>query len=112
MGVKEMKIDRKLCSIGFFWVAVMSLAFVVATAGCEVTREVILDPDGVPTGVEQVVVEGPGGDMVSVGHEVIERLAPLLPEPWNTLLTAVAGGFTAVAGPLVFRSRKKKKAGE
>jgi hypothetical protein len=103
-----MKIDRQLCCVGFFWVAVMTLAFVVSTAGCEVTREVILDPAGVPTGVETVVVEGPGGDMVAVGHEVIERLAPLLPEPWNTLLTAVAGGFTAVAGTWVFRSRKKK----
>jgi hypothetical protein len=104
-----MKIDRQLCSIGFFWVAVMSLAFVVATAGCEVTREVILDPDGVPTGVERVVVEGPGGDMVAVTHEVIERLAPLLPEPWNTLLTALAAGFAAVMGTWVFRSRKDKK---
>jgi ABC-type Fe3+ transport system permease subunit len=87
---------------------VLCVGLLVAGVGCEVIREVVLDADGVPTGVEQVVVEGPGGDMVAVGHEVVERLAPLLPEPWNTLLTALAGGFTAVAGTWVFRNRKKK----
>ena len=88
---------------------------IFASSGCEVTREVILDPSGlptgvggVPTGVERVVVEGPGGDMVAVGHEVVERLAPLLPEPWNTVFTALAAGFSAVFGSWVFRNRKKK----
>lgn len=102
------KIDKQIVHTTLFWCTMLGLLFVVALSGCEVIREVILDPDGVPTGVETVVVEGPGGDMVSVGHQVIERLAPLMPEPWNTLLTALAGGFTAVAGTWVFRNRKKK----
>jgi len=90
-------------------VALLAIISVLFSSGCEVTREVILDPSGVPTGVENVVVEGPGGDMVAVAHEVVERLAPLLPEPWNTIMTALAAGFSAVFGTWVFRSRKEKK---
>jgi len=103
-----MKFDKKLSGVVLFWVMVLGVCFIVATSGCEVIREVVLDSDGVPTGVETVVVEGPGGDMVAVGHEVVERLAPLLPEPWNTIFTALAAGFTAVFGTWVFRNRKKK----
>jgi hypothetical protein len=104
-----MKLDKELVSIGFGWLVIVVAVLIVFTAGCEVVREVVLDPAGTPTGVERVVVEGPGGDMVAVTHEVIERLAPLLPEPWNTILTALAAGFTAVFGSWVFRSKKDKK---
>jgi len=104
-----MKLDKECVSIGMGWLVLIIVVFVLFTPGCEVTREVILDPTGVPTGVENVVVEGPGGDMVTVAHEVVERLAPLLPEPWNTILTALAAGFTAVFGTWVFRSKKDKK---
>ena len=101
--------NRELTCIGLFWVIVVGATLIAMSSGCEVTREVVLDPTGVPTGGERVVGEGPGGDMVAVTHDVIERLAPLLPEPWNTLLTALAAGFTAVMGTWVFRSRKDKK---
>jgi len=104
------KIDKELKSIGLLWAVIILAVVVSCTVGCEVTREVVLDPAGVPTGLERVVVEGPGGDMVAVGHEVIERLAPLLPEPWNTILTALAAGFSAVFGAWVFKSRQDKKA--
>ena len=104
-----MKLDKELVSIGFGWLVIVVAVLIVFTAGCEITREVVLDPTGIPTGVERVVVEGPGGDMVSVGHEVIERLAPLLPEPWNTILVALSAGFSAVFGSWVFRSKKEKK---
>lgn len=101
------KSTREIVHTVLFWVALLGILLLVLLPGCEVTREVILDPAGLPTGVETVVVEGPGGDMVTVTHEVIERLAPLLPEPWNTILTAAAAGFTAVFGTWVFRSRRK-----
>ncbi|HIF79516.1 MAG TPA: hypothetical protein EYQ05_02895 [Gammaproteobacteria bacterium] len=104
-----MKLDKELVSIGVGWLVLIVVVFVMFTSGCEVTREVVLDPTGVPTGIERVVVEGPGGDMVSVGHEVVERLAPLLPEPWNTILVALSAGFSAVFGSWVFRSKKEKK---
>lgn len=77
--------------------------------GCEVTKEVVLDPNGVPSSVERVVVEGPGGDMVGVTVETIERLAPLLPEPWNSILIALTAGFSAATAGWVFRSKKEKK---
>jgi len=102
------KLDKSILQTVIFWVSLMGLVAIVFLAGCEVTREVVLNGEGMPTGLERVVVEGPGGDMVSVGHKVVQRLAPLLPEPWNTILSALAGGFTVVFGSWVFRSRKKK----
>ena len=77
--------------------------------GRTVSREQVLVPGETPTTVERVVVEGPGGDMVSVGVETIERLAPLLPEPWNTLVVALTAGFSAATAGWVFRNRKEKK---
>ena len=102
--MKRSEIIKWIVGLGL----VLLAATVVGIVGCEVTKEVILDPSGVPTGVERVVVEGLGGDMVAVSHEVVERLAPLLPEPWNTVFTALAAGFSAVFGTWVFRNRKKK----
>jgi len=90
------------------WFAILLLLF-GGLVGCEVTKEVVLDPNGVPSSVERVVVEGPGGDMVGVGVETVRRLAPLLPEPWNTLISALIGGFTVGTAGWVFRSKKKAK---
>lgn len=103
--MKRSEIIKWVIGLGLLMVA----ATVVGIVGCEVTKEVILDAGGLPTGLERIVVEGPGGDMVGVSHEVVERLAPLLPEPWNTVFVALAAGFTTVFGTWVFRSRKKKK---
>mgnify|MGYP001173346930 FL=1 len=91
---------------------VLLCSLFVLIAGCTVQREVVLDPAGVPSGVERVVVEGPGGDMVGVTVDTIERLAPLLPEPWNTLVVALTAGFSAATAGWVFRSRKEKKDAE
>ena len=82
----------------------------LASSGCEVTEEVIVNPQGVP--IERIVIEGPGGDLVPVGHTVVERLAPLLPAPWNTILSALAGAFTVVCGGWVWRDSRKKKDGK
>lgn len=98
--------------IVFYSIVFALLLMLVSSVGCEFTKEVVLDPNGVPTGVERVVVEGPGGDMVGVGVETVRRLAPLLPEPWNTLISALIGGFTVGTAGWVFRSRKEKKAKE
>jgi len=46
----------------FYSVVFTLLLVIVSTVGCEVTKEVVLDPNGVPSGVERVVVEGPGGE--------------------------------------------------
>ncbi len=81
----------------------------VLIAGCTVKREVVLDSAGTPSGVERVVVEGPGGDMVGVAVDTVERFAPLLPEPWNSIVVALAAGFSAATAGWVFRSRKEKK---
>jgi len=88
---------------------VLLCSLFILIAGCTVKREVVLDPAGTPSGVERVVVEGPGGDMVGVTVDTIERLAPLLPEPWNTLVVALTAGFSAATAGWVFRSRKEKK---
>tara|TARA_R110000824_G_scaffold137154_2_gene301207 strand:+ start:7670 stop:7921 length:252 start_codon:yes stop_codon:yes gene_type:complete len=61
--------------------------------GCEVNREVVVDPyNKLPT-LKRVVVEGPGGDMVGVEVEIVRRLDPLLPEPWNTIISIVLGAL-------------------
>lgn len=91
---------------------VLLCSLFILIAGCTVKREVVLDPAGTPSGVERVVVEGTGGDMVGVTVDTIERLAPLLPEPWNTFVVALAAGFSAATAGWVFRSRKEKKDGE
>ena len=96
-------------SLVFYAMIAVLILMLGSTVGCEFTKEVVLDPNGVPTGVERVVVEGPGGDMVGVGVETVRRLAPLLPEPWNTLISALIGGFTVGTAGWVFRSRKEKK---
>ena len=88
---------------------VLLCSLFILIAGCTVQREVVLDPDGTPPGVERVVVEGPGGDMVGVSVEVLERLAPLLPEPYNSILVALLAGFSAATAGWVFRSKKEKK---
>ncbi len=88
---------------------VLLCSLFILIAGCTVKREVVLDPSGTPSGVERVVVEGPGGDMVGVTVDTVERLAPLLPEPWNTLVVALTAGFSAATAGWVFRSRKEKK---
>lgn len=85
---------------------------VILLAGCTVSKEHVLVPGETPSTVERVVVEGPGGDMVTVGVETIERLAPLLPEPWNTLVVALTAGFSAATAGWVFRSRKEKAVGK
>ncbi len=81
----------------------------VLSAGCTIQKERVLVSGETPSEVERVVVAGPGGDMVSVGVETIERFAPLLPEPWNTLVVALTAGFSAATAGWVFRSRKEKK---
>lgn len=81
----------------------------VLLAGCTVSKEHVLTLGETPSTVERVVVEGPGGDMVGVSVETIERLAPLLPEPWNSVLVALTAGFSAATAGWVFRSRKEKK---
>lgn len=96
----------------FYSIVFTLLLVIVSTVGCEVTKEVVLDPNGVPSGVERVVVEGPGGDMVGVSVETIERLAPLLPEPWNTLIVALTAGFSVATAGWVFRNKKEKKSKE
>lgn len=106
---KVISIAEGLVFYAMIAVLILMLGSIV---GCEFTKEVVLDPNGVPTGVERVVVEGPGGDMVGVGVETVRRLAPLLPEPWNTLISALIGGFTVGTAGWVFRSRKEKKAKE
>lgn len=106
---KVISIAEGLVFYAMITVLILMLGSIV---GCEVTKEVVLDPNGVPTGVERVVVEGPGGDMVGVGVETVRRLAPLLPEPWNTLISALIGGFTVGTAGWVFRNKKKKKAKE
>lgn len=88
------------------------LLILVLLAGCTVSKEHVLVPGETPTTVERVVVEGPGGDMVGVSVETIERLAPLLPEPWNTLVVALTAGFSAATAGWVFRSRKEKAVGK
>lgn len=81
----------------------------LAVAGCTIKKEYVLHPDGTPDGVERVVVEGPGGDMVGVGVEVLERVAPFLPEPWNSIAIALLAGFSAATGTWVFRSKREEK---
>ena len=82
------------------------LMVTIAMAGCEVTRETVLNPDNVP--VDRIVVETPGGDYVPVVIDVVERIVPILPEPWNTIAAAVLGAFGMVTAGWVWRSRKKK----
>ena len=98
------------CSEWMKWlvgIGLVALAVsVVFFSGCDITREMVVDnPGGIP--VERIVVEGPGGDLVPVGHEIVTRIAPLLPEPWNTIMTALAGAFTVVCGNWVWRKKKK-----
>jgi hypothetical protein len=85
----------------------LPLIMLLFLTSCYITKEVVLDPEGVPSGVERVVVEGPGGDMVSVGVEVIERFAPLLPEPWQSIVLAIVTGFTFGTAGWIFRGRRK-----
>ena len=94
----------------FYSIMLTFVLVVVSLVGCEFTKEIVLDPNGVPSGVERVVVEGPGGDMVGVAVDTVERFAPLLPEPWNSIVVALAAGFSAATAGWVFRSRKEKKA--
>lgn len=93
----------------YFMCFTMLILLFGGLVGCEVTKEVVLDPNGVPSSVERVVVEGPGGDMVGVTVETIERLAPLLPEPWNSIFIALTAGFSAATAGWVFRGKKGKK---
>jgi len=90
---------------------VLFVLLCLMVTGCTIKKEYILNPDGTPPDVERVVVEGPGGDMVSVGIEILERIAPLLPEPWNSIMVALLAGFSAATATWVFRSRKKKEDG-
>ena len=70
-----------------------SVLFVVLFGGCEVSKQVVVDPyNKLPT-LKRVVIEGPGNDMVGVEVEVIRRLDPLLPEPWNTIIAIVLGAL-------------------
>ena len=85
-----------------------AVTVIFASSGCEISKEIIIDPEGRLPPIERVVIEGPGGDMVGVGVETVTRLAPLLPEPWNTILVAIAGGFTFATAGWVFRNVKKK----
>ena len=67
--------------------------FVLLFGGCEVNREVVVDPyNKLPT-LKRVVIEGPGGDMVGVEVEIVRRLDPLLPEPWNTIVAIILGAL-------------------
>ncbi len=79
------------------------------SAGCTVKKEYVLNEEGVPEGAGKVVVEGPGGDMVAVTVDVLEKIAPILPEPWNSIAIALLAGFSATTATWVFRSRKEKK---
>ncbi len=67
--------------------------FVLLFGGCEVNREVVVDPYNKLPKLKRVVIEGPGGDMVGVEVEIVSRLDPLLPEPWNTIIAIVLGAL-------------------
>ncbi len=91
---------KLVVSIG---VVVLAL-LVIFLSGCNTKKEVIVDPYNKLPRLERVVFEGPGNDMVGVDVEVVHRLDPLLPEPWNTIIAMLVGGLAYAA---VVNRRKK-----
>lgn len=84
--------------------------FVSLFGGCEVKREIMVDPNNELPVLERVVIEGPGGDMVGVEVESIRRLEPFLPEPWNTILAIILGALVyAIVVKLIWTKPKRSR---
>lgn len=85
----------------------IAIAIVVLFTGCLVTKVPVVttNPDG-SRSTNNVYVPNESADKVK---QAVEVVAPMLPPPWNMILTGVGGLFTGgLATYLTIKNQKKR----